>query len=280
MGKIIAIANQKGGVGKTTTSINLSAALAMKGMKVLTIDSDPQGNATSGLGLEKKDLTNTIYELMMGDCDIKDCIYPSAVKNLDVIPSNVDLAGAEIELIGAERQEYIMKDTLKEIADDYDYVLIDCPPSLNILTVNAMTAADSVLVPIQCEFYALEGLAQLIHTIELVKKRLNTSLYIEGILFTMYDGRTNLSNQVVEDVKNNLNQHIYNSIIPRNVRLAEAPSYGLPICMYDPKSAGAESYNSLAEEILQNDKKIIPGSKAKGDGEAKKKGFPFFKSNK
>lgn len=256
MGKIIAIANQKGGVGKTTTSINLSAALAMKGMKVLTIDCDPQGNATSGLGLDKNNLYNTIYQMIMDECDVKEAIHKSVVPNLDIIPSDVNLAGAEIELIGADQQEFILRNKIDQIRDNYDYIIIDCPPSLNILTVNSMTTADSVLVPIQCEFYALEGLAQLIHTIDLVKARLNPKLSIEGILFTMYDARTNLSMQVVQDVKENLNQHIYNSIIPRNVRLAEAPSYGLPICMYEPKSAGAESYNNLAEEILTNDLKI------------------------
>lgn len=256
MGKIIAVANQKGGVGKTTTSINLSAALAMKGMKVLTIDCDPQGNATSGLGLDKNNIYNSIYQMIMDECSVDEAVHKSVVPNLDIIPSDVNLAGAEIELIGTDQQEYILKRKVDLIRDNYDYIIIDCPPSLNILTVNSMTTADSVLVPIQCEFYALEGLAQLIHTIDLVKARLNRSLSIEGILFTMYDARTNLSMQVVQNVKENLNQHIYNSIIPRNVRLAEAPSYGLPICMYEPKSAGAESYNNLAEEIFRNDLKI------------------------
>ena len=255
MGKIIAVANQKGGVGKTTSTINLSAALAQKGMKVLVVDCDPQGNATSGIGIEKKQIEKSVYELIIGECEINECICQSQIENLRVIPSTVNLAGAEIELIGMNEKEYIMKETLKEIKDDYDYIMIDCPPSLNILTVNALTAADSVLVPIQCEFYALEGLSQLIHTIDLVKARLNTQLTIDGIVFTMYDGRTNLSIQVVDNVKNNLQHHIYRTVIPRNVRLAEAPSYGMPICLYDPRSSGAEAYNKLAEEIIVRDKK-------------------------
>lgn len=256
MGKVIAIANQKGGVGKTTTSINLSASLAQKGMKVLAIDSDPQGNATSGLGIDKSKIKNTIYQLMIDEKKVSDCIYHSVVPNLDVIPSDVDLAGAEIELIGLEKQDFILKNKIDQIKDNYDYILIDCPPSLNVLTVNALTAADSIIVPIQCEFYALEGLSQLIYSIDLVKARLNSKLKIDGVVFTMYDVRTNLSLQVVENVRENLNQHIYNSIIPRNVRLAEAPSHGLPICMYDPRSSGAEAYNDLADEILIGDNKM------------------------
>ncbi len=255
MGKIITVANQKGGVGKTTSTINLSAALAQKGMKVLVVDCDPQGNATSGLGIEKKSDENSIYELIIGECEIEECMCDSQINNLKVIPSHVNLAGAEIELIGMDKKEYILKDTLEKVKNDYDYLMIDCPPSLNVLTVNALTAADTVLVPIQCEFYALEGLSQLIHTIDLVKARLNPSLTIDGIVFTMYDGRTNLSMQVVENVKENLTQHIYRTVIPRNVRLAEAPSYGMPICLYDAKSSGAEAYNKLAEELITRDKK-------------------------
>lgn len=250
MGRIIAVANQKGGVGKTTTTINLSAYLAELGQKVLTVDIDPQGNTTSGLGLDKNSIENTVYELMLGQCEIKDCLQKSIMEGLTVIASNVDLAAAEIELIGIKEKEFIMKKTINSIKDDYDYILIDCPPSLNMLTVNAMTTADTVLVPIQCEYYALEGLSQLIRTINLVKSRLNPKLEIEGVVFTMYDARTNLSLQVVENVKENLKQAIYKTIIPRNIRLAEAPSHGLPINLYDSKSAGAESYRLLAEEVI------------------------------
>lgn len=252
MGRIIAIANQKGGVGKTTTSINLSASLAAKGKKVLVIDTDPQGNTTSGFGIEKNELENTIYELILGECSIRDCIISNIIKNVSVVPSNVNLAAAEIELIGVDKKEYILKNEVDYVKDDYDFIIIDCPPSLNMLTINSMTTADSVLVPIQCEYYALEGLSQLIHTINLVKERLNPDLRIDGVVFTMYDSRTNLSMQVVENVKQNLNQKVYNTLIPRNIRLAEAPSYGMPINMYDTKSAGAEAYMQLAEEVIKN----------------------------
>ncbi len=251
MGRIIAIANQKGGVGKTTTSINLSATLAEAGQKVLTIDIDPQGNTTSGLGIDKNDLEFTTYELMIGECDINQCLIRSEiVDNLDILPSNINLSGAEIELLGINDREYVLKKQVDLISENYDFIIIDCPPSLNMLTINAMTTADTVLVPIQCEYYALEGLSQLMHTVELVKERLNDKLEIEGVVFTMYDARTNLSLQVVENVKNNLKQTVYKTIIPRNVRLAEAPSHGLPINLYDPKSAGAESYRLLAEEVI------------------------------
>ena len=251
MGKIIAIANQKGGVGKTTTSINLSACIAAKGKKVLVIDIDPQGNTTSGYGIEKNELENTIYELILGDCSIEDCILKEVFPNISILPSNVNLAAAEIELIGVEKKEYILKNEVDWVKDRYDFIIIDCPPSLSLLTVNAMTTADSVLVPIQCEYYALEGLSQLIHTVNLVKERLNPDLDMDGVVFTMYDSRTNLSAQVVENVKSHLNQNVYETLIPRNIRLAEAPSYGKPINMYDPKSAGAESYMSLAEEVIK-----------------------------
>ena len=253
MGRIIAIANQKGGVGKSTTSINLSAALTEYGKKVLVIDCDPQGNTTSGFGIEKNEVEKTLYELMLGEYTIEETIQENVIENLSVISSNVDLAAAEIELIGIEEKEYILKNQVAKIRDNYDYIIIDWPPSLNMLTVNAMTTADTVLVPIQCEYYALEGLSQLLHTIELVKERLNPELEMEGVVFTMYDARTNLSLQVVENVKENLNQNIYKTIIPRNVRLAEAPSHGLPITKYDAKSAGAESYMLLAEEVINRE---------------------------
>lgn len=252
MGRIIAIANQKGGVGKTTTATNLSACLAEKGKKVLAVDIDPQGNMTSGLGVDKSEIENTVYELMLSECSMDECLLEEVAGNLSLIPSNVNLAGAEIELIGIEDKEYILKKYIDEVKLDYDYIIIDCPPSLNTLTVNAMTTADTVLVPIQCEFFALEGLSQLIHTINLVRERLNPNLEIEGVVFTMYDARTNLSLQVVENVKDNLKQTVYKSIIPRNVRLAEAPSHGLPIIKYDSKSAGAEAYRHLAEEVIEN----------------------------
>lgn len=250
MGRIIAIANQKGGVGKTTTSINLSSCLADLGKKVLLVDIDPQGNATSGVGIIKQNLENTVYELFLDECTISECLTKSVVDNLNVLPSNVNLSGAEIDLIGVENREYILKNVLDQIKDLYDYIIIDCPPSLNILTVNAMTAADSVIVPIQCEYYALEGLSQLIHTINLIQDRLNNDLEIDGIVFTMYDSRTNLSSDVVENVKSNVHINIYDTVIPRNVRLAEAPSYGMPITRYDKRSTGAESYRRLAEEVI------------------------------
>ena len=250
MGRTIVVANQKGGVGKTTTSINLSASLASLGKKVLVIDMDPQGNTTSGLGVEKDEVENTVYELLLGEKTIQECLQPEIFENLSMLPSNVNLAGAEIELLGINDKEYILRNAVDYIKDDYDFIIIDCPPSLNMLTVNAMTTADTILVPIQCEYYALEGLSQLIHTIDLVQQRLNPHLRMEGVVFTMYDARTNLSLQVVENVKNNLNTTIYKTIIPRNIRLAEAPSHGLPINLYDSKSAGAESYRLLAQEVI------------------------------
>lgn len=253
MSRIIAISNQKGGVGKTTTSINLSACLAEKGKKVLLVDIDPQGNATSGVGVNKNECENTVYELIIGSCKLEDCIIHDALENLSIIPSNVNLAGAEIELIGVNDKEFILKKNIDKIRDNYDYIIIDCPPSLNTLTVNALTTADTVLVPIQCEYYALEGLSQLLYTINLVKERLNPSLEMEGVVFTMFNARTNLSLEVVENVKDNLKQSVYKTIIPRNVRLAEAPSHGLPINLYDPKSAGAESYRLLADEVIERE---------------------------
>ena len=253
MGRVIAVANQKGGVGKTTTAINLSACLAEKGQKVLAIDMDPQGNMTSGLGIDKDEVEKNIYDLMIGQVGVEEVLQKEAIENLDIIPTSIDLSAAEIELIGVDDKEFIIRNAIAPIKDNYDYIIIDCPPSLNMLTINALTAATSVLVPIQCEYYALEGLSQLIHTIDLVKDRLNNDLEIEGVVFTMYDARTNLSLQVVENVKENLQQNIYKTIIPRNVRLAEAPSYGQPITLYDSRSTGAEAYRLLAEEVINRE---------------------------
>lgn len=250
MGRIIAIANQKGGVGKTTTAINLSACLAEAGQKVLLVDFDPQGNATSGVGLEKGYIDKTVYELMIGECEIEDCLVKEVQSNLDVLPSDVDLAGAEIELLDFDGKEALLKKHLEKIKTNYDYIVIDCPPALSLLTINALTAAHTVVVPIQCEYYALEGLNQVLKTVSLVKKKLNPNLETEGVVFTMYDARTNLSLEVVESVKNNLNKNIYKTIIPRNVRLAEAPSHGMPINLYDSRSTGAESYRLLAAEVM------------------------------
>lgn len=251
MGKAIAIFNQKGGVGKTTTNINLAACLALKGKKILILDIDPQGNTTSGIGISKKELGNTSYEILVKDkVDSKTAILHTQMKNLDIIPASVQLAGAEVELIQLKGREKRLKYALDQVKPDYDYIFIDCPPSLGLLTINSLTAVDSVLIPIQCEFYALEGVSQLMSTIEIVKKNLNPKLEIQGVILSMFDGRTNLSIQVVEEVKKYFKEKVYTTVIPRNVRLAEAPSYGMPIMKYDPKSAGAVAYQEFAEEFL------------------------------
>lgn len=251
MGKAIAIFNQKGGVGKTTTNINLAACLALKGKRVLILDIDPQGNTTSGIGLSKKELGNTSYEILVEDgIDPKSAIINTSVENLDIIPASVQLAGAEVELIKIKGREKRLKVAIDAVKDDYDYLFIDCPPSLGLLTINSLTAVDSVLIPIQCEFYALEGVSQLMSTIDIVKKNMNPDLEIQGVILSMFDGRTNLSIQVVEEVKKYFKEKVYTTVIPRNVRLAEAPSYGMPIMQYDPKSTGAAAYMEFADEFL------------------------------
>lgn len=254
MGKAIAIFNQKGGVGKTTTNINLGASLAMKGRKVLMLDIDPQGNTTSGIGISKKELTHTVYDLLIeDDFDTVNAIIHTNIKNLDIIPASADLAGAEIELVGLEGREGQLRQAIEKIKDKYDYIFIDCPPSLGLLTINSLTAVESVLIPIQCEFYALEGVSQLVSTIDLVKKNLNTDIEIEGVILSMFDGRTNLSIQVVQEVKKYFGSKVYSTVIPRNIRLAEAPSFGMAITEYDPKSKGAEAYKDFAEEFLERE---------------------------
>lgn len=255
MGKIIAIANQKGGVGKTTTAINLSAYLAEKGKKVLVIDSDPQGNTTTGLGIDKNKVSYTFYNVLEGQAEILDSIIPTVMENLFIVPTDIQLSGAEIELINYDRREYILKEIIdnNNISNNYDYILIDCPPSLNILTLNALSCANSVLIPLQCEFLALEGLSQFLHTYKLVKDRLNNSIELEGVVFTMFDARTNLSMQVVEEVTNYLGTDLFKAIIPRSIRLSEAPSHGLPINLYDRKNKGAEAYELLAEGIIEKE---------------------------
>lgn len=252
MGKAIAIFNQKGGVGKTTTNINLAACLALKGKKVLILDIDPQGNTTSGMGISKKGLERTTYEVLINDkMPPEDAILNTGIQNLDIIPASVDLAGAEIELVQLEGREKRLKKSLEKIKSKYDYIFIDCPPSLGLLTINSLTAVDSVLIPVQCEFYALEGVSQLMSTIELVRKNFNRKLEIQGVILSMFDGRTNLSIQVVEEVKKYFKEKVYTTVIPRNVRLAEAPSYGMPITLYDPRSKGAEAYLDFADEFLE-----------------------------
>ena len=256
MGKVISIANQKGGVGKTTTTVNLGTILAKKGKKVLLIDTDPQGNATSGLGITKE-IENSTYDILVGDVELSEVVQESAVKNLKACPSNISLAGAEVELVSMMSREQRLKTKLDVIKDEFDYILIDCPPSLGLITLNAFTASDSVLIPVQCEYFALEGLGQLLNTVNLVKKHLNKNLEIEGALLTMYDARTNLSNQVVKEVKKYFENKVYKTVIPRNVRLSEAPSYGMPITIYDPRSKGAKAYEKFAKELLKNNSNKI-----------------------
>ena len=251
MGKVISVANQKGGVGKTTTTVNLSTLLAKKGKKVLLIDTDPQGNATSGLGITKE-VELSVYDILVGDTEFDETIQETAIKNLKVCPSNISLAGAEVELVSMMSREQRLKTKLDVIKDRFDYILIDCPPSLGLITLNAFTASDSVLIPVQCEYFALEGLGQLLNTVNLVKKHLNKNLEIEGALLTMYDARTNLSNQVVKEVKKYFEDKVYKTVIPRNVRLSEAPSYGMPISVYDPRSKGAKAYEKFTKELLKN----------------------------
>lgn len=250
MARIMAIANQKGGVGKTTTAINIATYIAMEGHKVLVVDCDPQGNASSGLGINKKMTGKSIYNLLIQDAAAAEAAIHTKIKNLSIIPSSIQLAGAEVELANMDKREFKIKNALQDIADTYEYVFIDCPPSLGLLTINALTASDSVIIPLQCEYFALEGLTQLIDTIQIIKRRLNPLLKIEGIVFTMFDGRTNLSIQVVEEVKRHFRREIYRTIIPRNVRLSEAPSHGKPIAFYDSRSRGAEIYKELALEVM------------------------------
>ena len=251
MGKIIAVANQKGGVGKTTTAVNLSSIIAKKGKKVMLIDADPQGNASSGLGLEKES-ENSLYDVLINEVDITTTLRDTCIKTLKVCPSNMNLAGAEVELVSQMSREHRLKEKLDMIKDEFDYIFIDCPPSLGLITLNAFTASNSVLIPVQCEYYALEGLGQLLNTINLVKKHLNKQLEVEGAVLTMYDIRTNLSNQVVKEVKRYFNDKVYKTVIPRNIKLSEAPSYGMPITLYDAKSKGSRAYEKLAKEILKN----------------------------
>ena len=259
MGKIVSIANQKGGVGKTTTSINLSTILAKKGKKVLMIDADPQGNASSGVGIDRDDIDLSVYDILINDVTMEEVVKKTNIKNLDICPSNINLAGAEVELVSMMSREHRLKEKLDTVKEDYDFIIIDCPPSLGLITLNAFTASDSVLIPVQCEYYALEGLGQLLNTISLVKKHLNKDIEIEGALLTMYDIRTNLSNQVVKEVKKYFNEKVYKNVIPRNVKLSEAPSYGMPISIYEPRSKGAKSYEKFVREFLKNNEDTLKG---------------------
>lgn len=262
MGKVISVANQKGGVGKTTTTINLSTLIAKKGKKVLMIDADPQGNASSGVGIDRDDIELSIYDILIDEVEFEKVVKKTNIKNLDICPSNINLAGAEVELVSVMSREHRLKEKLDKIKDKYDFIVIDCPPSLGLITLNAFTASDSVLIPVQCEYYALEGLGQLLNTINLVKKHLNKNLEIEGALLTMYDVRTNLSNQVVKEVKNYFNDKVYKNVIPRNVKLSEAPSYGMPISVYDPRSKGAKSYEKFVKEFLKKNESDSKGKHA------------------
>lgn len=262
MGKVISVANQKGGVGKTTTTINLSTLIAKKGKKVLMIDADPQGNASSGVGIDRDDIELSIYDILIDEVEFDNVVKKTNIKNLDICPSNINLAGAEVELVSVMSREHRLKEKLDKIKDNYDFIIIDCPPSLGLITLNAFTASDSVLIPVQCEYYALEGLGQLLNTINLVKKHLNKNLEIEGALLTMYDIRTNLSNQVVKEVKNYFNDKVYKNVIPRNVKLSEAPSYGMPISVYDPRSKGAKSYEKFVKEFLKKNESDSRGKHA------------------
>ena len=262
MGKVISVANQKGGVGKTTTTINLSTLIAKKGKKVLMIDADPQGNASSGVGIDRDDIELSIYDVLIDEIEFDNVVKKTNIKNLEICPSNINLAGAEVELVSVMSREHRLKEKLDKIKDNYDFIIIDCPPSLGLITLNAFTASDSVLIPVQCEYYALEGLGQLLNTINLVKKHLNKNLEIEGALLTMYDFRTNLSNQVVKEVKNYFNDKVYKNVIPRNVKLSEAPSYGMPISVYDPRSKGAKSYEKFVKEFLKKNESDSKGKHA------------------